>query len=71
MPTSGREEPFLSTSQVSKWLGIAPRTLCLWAECAEIPATKIGRQWRFRPREIKRWLEERGVKSESPLPWPG
>jgi excisionase family DNA binding protein len=49
-------ESFLTTAAVAKWLGIAPRTVCLWAECREIPAIKIGRQWRFREGELWEWL---------------
>ena len=50
-------EPLLTTAAVAKWLGIAPRTVCLWAECKEIPAIKIGRQWRFRETELREWLQ--------------
>jgi excisionase family DNA binding protein len=49
-------EPLLSTAAVAKWLGIAPRTVCLWAESKVIPAIKIGRQWRFREGELREWL---------------
>ena len=56
-------EPLLTTAAVSRWLGIAPRTLCLWAECQEIPAIKIGRQWRFREGELQEWL--RGTNAGS------
>ena len=49
-------EPLLSTGAVARWLGISTRTLCLWAECKEIPAMKIGRQWRFRESELNDWL---------------
>jgi excisionase family DNA binding protein len=49
-------EPLLTTAAVSRWLGVAPRTVCLWAECREIPAIKIGRQWRFREAELKEWM---------------
>jgi excisionase family DNA binding protein len=49
-------ESLLTTAAVAKWLGIAPRTVCLWAECREIPAIKIGRQWRFREGELWEWL---------------
>jgi len=52
------EERMLTTEQVSKWLGIAPRTLCTWAELGEIPAVKVGRQWRFRRSEIILWLQQ-------------
>jgi excisionase family DNA binding protein len=51
-------ESLLTTAAVAKWLGIAPRTVCLWAECKEIPAIKIGRQWRFREGELGEWLRD-------------
>jgi excisionase family DNA binding protein len=54
---SNNREPLLTTASVSKWLGIATRTLCLWAECQEIPAIKVGRQWRFRESELAHWLQ--------------
>jgi len=54
---SSNQEPLLNTAAVAKWLGVATRTLCLWAECKEIPAIKIGRQWRFREVELREWLD--------------
>lgn len=54
---SNPREPLLTTAAVSKWLGVATRTLCLWAECQEIPAIKVGRQWRFRESELATWLQ--------------
>jgi excisionase family DNA binding protein len=53
---SQNHEPLLTTAAVAKWLGVSPRTVCLWAECREIPAIKIGRQWRFREGELGEWL---------------
>ena len=50
----------MTTAAVSKWLGVSTRTLCLWAECREIPAIKIGRQWRFRESELANWLRKPG-----------
>jgi excisionase family DNA binding protein len=50
-------EPLLSTAAVAKWLGVSTRTVCLWAECQEIPGIKLGRQWRFRESELREWLE--------------
>lgn len=50
-------QPLLTTAAVSRWFGISARTLCLWAECKEIPAIKIGRQWRFRENELADWLD--------------
>ena len=54
---SSNPEPLLTTAAVAKWLGVATRTICLWAECKEIPAIKIGRQWRFRERQLREWIE--------------
>jgi excisionase family DNA binding protein len=55
-------EPLLTTAAVAKWLGISTRAICLWAECRELPAIKVGRQWRFRQDELSDWL--RSPKSE-------
>ena len=53
---SSQTKPLLSTAAVARWLGVATRTVCLWAECREIPAIKVGRQWRFREEELREWL---------------
>ncbi len=50
-------EPLLTTAAVARWLGVSTRAICLWAECKEIPAIKLGRQWRFRHEEIAKWLQ--------------
>lgn len=55
--TQDSHQPLLTTAAVAKWLGVATRTVCLWAECKEIPAIKIGRQWRFREGELREWLD--------------
>ncbi len=47
----------LATSEVARTLGISCRTLRLWAECGEIPATRVGRQWRFHADQVNRWIE--------------
>ena len=54
---SSKYVPLLTTAAVAKWLGVSTRTVCLWAECEELPAIKVGRQWRFREGELWSWLE--------------
>jgi len=51
-------EPLLTTAAVARWLGVSTRAICLWAECKEIPAIKVGRQWRFHREEIAEWLQD-------------
>jgi excisionase family DNA binding protein len=50
----------LTTHDISKWLGISRRTVCLWAECNQLPGVKLGRQWRFYEAEVQRWLTLKG-----------
>jgi excisionase family DNA binding protein len=57
MDRLSNHEPLLTTAAVARWLGISTRAVCLWAECREIPAIKIGRQWRFRQDELSEWLK--------------
>jgi len=58
--------PLLTTEEISRWLGVSPRTICLWAECQEIPALKIGRHWRFDPESLTEWLTtKRGGRTRS------
>lgn len=52
-------EALLTAKKLSKWLGISDRTVRLWAETREIPAVKVGRQWRFRRGDISEWLRKR------------
>ena len=59
---SQQKAPFLSTAAVARWFGISPRTVCFWAECGEIPALKVGRQWRFREEELQNWLRTAQTK---------
>ncbi|MGE5488854.1 MAG: helix-turn-helix domain-containing protein, partial [bacterium] len=53
------EGPLLTTREVSRWLGVSSRTLRLWAESCEIPALKVGCQWRFDRDSIREWLKRR------------
>ncbi len=57
--------PFLTTAAVAKWLGYSVRTICLWAESGQIPAVKIGRQWRFQETEVSAWVKARGPVDNS------
>jgi len=50
------ESGLLSSAEVATLLGISARTVCLWAELAELPGFKVGRRWRFQPDVIRTWL---------------
>jgi len=54
---SDRFEPLLDTVEAAKLLRIHPKTLRRSARLGEIPATRIGRLWRFRASVLNEWLE--------------
>jgi excisionase family DNA binding protein len=43
---------------VAARLGVTPRTVRLWAESSQLPALKIGRQWRIEAAGFDEWLSE-------------
>ena len=47
----------MSLPQVASYLGMAERTIYMWAQQGKVPAFKLGASWRFRKSEIDAWLE--------------
>jgi excisionase family DNA binding protein len=58
-------EAFLTTEEVLIYLKITPRTIYRLIRSGELPAVRIGRQWRFRRPDLDRWLERRRAFSAS------
>jgi len=61
---------FLTTDDVLGYLRVTPRTIYRLIRDGELPAVRIGRQWRFRRSDLDAWLERQRasscVKSERP-----
>ncbi len=55
----GAASRYLSTANIAARLNITTRSVRLWAECGEIPAAELGRQWRFEQRAFEEWLTAR------------
>jgi excisionase family DNA binding protein len=60
-------EAFLTTEEVLGYLKITPRTIYRLIRSGELPAVRIGRQWRFRRGDLDRWLERQRAFSRSSL----
>ena len=59
------DESFLTTEEVLEYLQVNLRTVYRLIKAGKIPAVRVGRQWRFRKRDIDAWLESqrpRGVR---------
>ena len=51
--------PILTVDEVSEALGIHPLTVRRMARDGELPAFKVGRQWRVKRELLERWLAGR------------
>jgi excisionase family DNA binding protein len=71
------EDTFLTTEEVLEYLQVNLRTVYRLIKAGKIPAVRVGRQWRFRKRDIDAWLDSqrprggaRGVPSAPAAPSP-
>jgi excisionase family DNA binding protein len=53
------EDVYLTTADALAYLRTAPRTLYRYLASGQIPAVRIGRQWRFRKADLDRWVATR------------
>lgn len=57
------DEIFLTTEEVLAYLQVNLRTVYRLIKAGRIPAVRVGRQWRFRKRDIDAWLDsQRGSR---------
>jgi excisionase family DNA binding protein len=54
-------QAFLTTEEVLGYLNTTPRTIYRLIRNGELPAIRIGRQWRFRRADLDRWVERQSA----------
>jgi excisionase family DNA binding protein len=59
------DEGFLTTEEVLEYLQVNLRTVYRLIKAGKIPAVRVGRQWRFRKRDIDAWLETQRTRQVS------
>ena len=60
------DEVFLTTEEVLEYLQVNLRTVYRLIKAGKIPAVRVGRQWRFRKRDIDAWLETQRPRADRP-----
>lgn len=60
------DESFLTTEEVLDYLQVNLRTVYRLIKAGKIPAVRVGRQWRFRKRDIDAWLESQRPRTSRP-----
>jgi excisionase family DNA binding protein len=64
--SSGAElQAFLTTEDVLGYLKVTPRTIYRLIRTGELPAVRIGRQWRFRRADLDDWLDRQRATGSS------
>ncbi len=58
------DEVFLTTEEVLEYLQVNLRTVYRLIKANKIPAVRVGRQWRFRKRDIDAWLDSQRPRPE-------
>lgn len=60
------DDSFLTTEEVLEYLQVNLRTVYRLIKARSIPAVRVGRQWRFRKRDLDAWLDSQ--KPQTALP---
>ena len=64
------DETFLTTEEVLEYLQVNLRTVYRLIKAGKIPAVRVGRQWRFRKRDIDAWLDSQRLRGGARAPRP-
>jgi excisionase family DNA binding protein len=59
------DETFLTTEEVLEYLQVNLRTVYRLIKAGKIPAVRVGRQWRFRKRDIDGWLDSQRARGSA------
>jgi excisionase family DNA binding protein len=64
------EDSFLTTDEVLKYLQVNLRTVYRLIKAGKLPAVRVGRQWRFRKRDVDNWLDTNRPRALRAVPSP-
>lgn len=54
-----KEKNVLTIKDVAQYLDVHASTIYKYAQAGDIPAFKIGSDWRFSKRHIDQWIDEK------------
>lgn len=50
-------EPWSGLEEIAAYLGVNKDTIRNWIKKTDIPAHKVGRQWKFKLSEVDAWVK--------------
>ncbi len=51
-------DKLMTVEEVAEYLRVKVSTVYQWAKEGKIPASKVGRLWRFDPNEVEAWVRQ-------------
>lgn len=54
-------EKWISIEEIAEHLDVSKDTIYRWIAKKKMPATKIGRQWKFKLSEVENWVRNAEV----------
>ena len=58
------EDTLMTVKELARYLKVNPWSIYTWANRGDIPAVRMMGQWRFKRREIDRWLKSHSTANK-------
>lgn len=53
---------WLSVQEISEYLGVSKETIYRWLDRKSIPASKVGKLWKFKKSRVDAWIDSNQSK---------
>ena len=63
--TMKKRDDYITVEELADQLRVNPRTIQRIIERKELPAVRVGRQWRFRREWVEDWLKKNTVNKDT------
>ena len=63
-----KPDPFMTVDEVAEYLHLHPLTVRRLARDGEIPAFKVGRQWRIKRELLEKWITDQSAQNAGAPP---
>lgn len=58
------EDRWLSVDEICRYLGVSNDTIYKWIKMKSMPASRVGRLWKFKIAEVDEWVRQDGASEE-------
>ena len=64
VPENNIQDRWISLQEVCDYLGVKRHTIMRWIEQRGMPASKVGKLWRFKTADIDEWVKKGEASDE-------